>query len=49
VAELQLVRSDVIVKGSKLYGIQVTYNGVTMASKLCEIPAQSTVLFEDLL
>lgn len=49
IAELELVREDVIVKGSKLYGIWVTYNNIQIAHKVCVIPAQSTVLFEDLL
>ena len=48
-AELELVRSDQIVKGNKLYGFWVTYNGTSIAAKQCEIPAQATAYFEDLL
>jgi hypothetical protein len=49
IAELQLVRADAIVKGSGVYRITVKVASRTVAELDTTIPAQSTILFEDLL
>jgi hypothetical protein len=48
-AELQLVRKDSIVKGSGIYRIWIEIDGKPVASVETDIPAQSTIYFEDLL
>ena len=49
VAELALVRKDSIAKGSGRYKIWVAIAGQPVASVETTIPAQSTILFEDLI
>jgi hypothetical protein len=49
IAELQLVRGDAIVKGRGMYKLTVEIAGRRVAEVDTAIPAQSTILFEDLL
>ena len=49
IAELQLVQHGQIVKGSGIYALWVEIAGRPVASVECQIPNQSTCLFESLL
>jgi len=49
IAELELVQAGQIVKGSAIYKLWIEIAGRPVASVECQIPSQSTVLFEDLL